>query len=145
MSESLHPHEVYERVGGLDAFEALVEAFYARVEQDALLRPHYPADLEPGKRNLALFLAQYFGGGTPYSSRRGHPRLRMRHAEFDITPEVAQRWEQLMSAAIRELAFPSDVEAVLLDYVARATPTMVNRFPEGGRGLPQRESDDEPS
>jgi hemoglobin len=134
----LHPHDVYERVGGYDAFEQLVEAFYRRVEQDELLRPHYPDDLEPGKRHLALFLAQYFGGGDVYSSRRGHPRLRMRHAEFDITPEVALRWAELMAEAIRELRFPSDVEHVLLSYVAQATPTMVNRLPEAGTSLPQQ-------
>lgn len=140
MSEpTLHPHEVYERVGGLDAFEQLVEAFYRRVEQDELLRPHYPDDLEPGKRHLALFLAQYFGGGDLYSSRRGHPRLRMRHADFDISPEVAARWAELMSEAIREQRFASDVEHVLLRYVAQATPTMVNRLPEAGRTtLPQQ-------
>ena len=136
MSE-LHPHEVYERVGGLAAFETLVEAFYARVSHDELLRPHYPEDLEPGKRHLALFLAQYFGGGDVYSSERGHPRLRMRHATFTITPEVAARWEQLMSEAIRELRLSSDVERVLLRYVSQATPMMVNAFPEQGEQLPQ--------
>lgn len=139
MSQSLHPHEVYERVGGLPAFEALVDAFYDRVEHDELLRPHYPDDLAPGKRHLAMFLAQYFGGGDVYSSERGHPRLRMRHAEFEITPEVALRWAELMSAAIRELRFASDVEQVLLAYVAQATPTMVNRLPERERSLPQQD------
>lgn len=139
MSQSLHPHEVYERVGGLPAFEALVDAFYDRVEHDELLRPHYPDDLEPGKRHLAMFLAQYFGGGDVYSSERGHPRLRMRHAEFEITPEVALRWAELMSTAVRELRFASDVEQVLLAYVAQATPTMVNRLPERERSLPQQD------
>jgi hemoglobin len=138
VTEPLHPHEVYERVGGMPAFETLVEAFYDRVERDELLRPHYPEDLEPGKRHLAMFLAQYFGGGDVYSSERGHPRLRMRHAEFDITQEVALRWAELMTEAIRELRLSTDVEAVLLRYVAQATPTMVNRLPGDGRSLPQR-------
>ncbi len=139
MTASLHPHEVYERVGGMPAFETLVDAFYDRVEGDPLLRPHYPDDLEPGKRHLAMFLAQYFGGGDVYSAERGHPRLRMRHAPFEITPEVALRWAELMAAAIRELRFASDVEEVLLRYVAQATPTMVNRLPEQEGGLPQRD------
>ena len=137
MSDSLHPHEVYERVGGMEAFETLVDAFYDRVERDELLRPHYPDDLEPGKRHLAMFLAQYFGGGDVYSSERGHPRLRMRHAEFAITPEVALRWARLMSEAIRERRFPSDVEDVLLRYVAQATPTMINETPDDVTELSQ--------
>lgn len=137
MSEQLHPHEVYERVGGLEAFEELVEGFYARVERDELLRPQYPDDLEPGKQRLALFLAQYFGGHGLYSDRHGHPRLRMRHARFEITPEAALRWAELMSAAVRERRFASDVEQVLLDYVAKATPTMINRAPEALGELPR--------
>jgi hemoglobin len=125
----LDPREVFQRVGGMDAFTSLVEAFYARVEHDELLRPMYPEDLEPGKQHLAMFLAQYWGGGDVYSSQRGHPRLRMRHAAFPVTPEAAMRWAELMTDAVRELRFPSDVEALLLDYVVRATPTLINRLP----------------
>jgi hemoglobin len=133
VSEPLHPHEVYDRVGGYDAFATLVDAFYDRVERDDLLRPQYPEDLEPGKRHLA----QYFGGGDIFSSERGHPRLRMRHAEFHITPEVALRWARLMAEAIRERRFPSDVEHVLLQYVANATPTMINQMPDDVTELPR--------
>jgi hemoglobin len=134
----LEPHEVFDRVGGMDAFVALVDAFYGRVEHDELLRPMYPEDLGPGKRHLAMFLAQYWGGGDVYSSQRGHPRLRMRHAAFPVTPEAALRWAELMTAAIVELGFPSDVEALLLDYVARATPTLINRLPAEVDELPRR-------
>ena len=132
----LDPTAVYERVGGLEVFEQLVDAFYARVEHDEVLRPEYPDDLAPGKRHLALFLAQYWGGGDLYSSQRGHPRLRMRHAPFDVTPEAAVRWATHMTAAIHELAFPSDVEALLLAYVQRATPTLINRLPDDVVELP---------
>jgi hemoglobin len=132
---------VYDRVGGMDAFVTLVDAFYGRVEQDEVLRPEYPEDLEPGKRHLAMFLAQYWGGGPIYSDERGHPRLRMRHAPFRVTPEAARRWAQHMAASIVELRFPSDVEQQLLSYVARATPTLINEFPDevtgGGSTLPE--------
>jgi hemoglobin len=131
------PDEVFERIGGLEAFESLVASFYARVAVDELLRPMYPEDLEPGKRHLALFLAQYWGGGDLYDRERGHPRLRMRHAPFPVTPAAAVRWAELMAAAIREHAFPSDVEALLLAYVARATPTLINRVPDDAVTLPQ--------
>ncbi len=126
---------VFERVGGLPAFVALVEAFYGRVERDALLRPMYPDDLEPGKEGLALFLAQYWGGGDLYSADRGHPRLRMRHAPFPVTPEAALRWAELMAASIVEQDFPEEVEQALLSYVARATPTLINQLPDEVTGL----------
>jgi len=120
---------VFEAVGGLDAFVTLVGSFYVRVEADEILRPIYPADLEPGKRHLAMFLAQYFGGGPIFSSERGHPRLRMRHAPFAITLEAADRWAGHMSAAIRDQGFPPGAEAAMLDYVTWATPQMINQFP----------------
>ena len=72
---------VYEAVGGLGFFEALVDRFYAGVADDPVLLPLYPEqdDLTGAKERLALFLAQYWGGPTTYSDNRGHPRLRMRH------------------------------------------------------------------
>ena len=135
-SDALAPEQVFDLVGGLPAFEALVEAFYAEVAADPILRPMYPDDLEPGKEHLALFLAQYWGGGDLYDRRRGHPRLRRRHAPFDITPAAAERWATHMSAAIRRQGFDPRAEALLLGYVARATPTLVNRLPHADQVLP---------
>jgi len=120
---------IADLAGGPDAFVRLVDAFYARVEQDPVLRPMYPADLEPGKEHLALFLAQYFGATDLYSSRRGHPRLRMRHAPFSIDPEAAGRWATHMLAAVEDVGFAPEVRAAVEEYVVRATPTLVNRLP----------------
>ncbi|MFP4148533.1 MAG: globin [Nitriliruptoraceae bacterium] len=134
----LEPHQVHDAVGGLEAFERLVDAFYDRVAADELLRPMYPDDLEPGKQHLAWFLAQYWGGGEVYGRARGHPRLRMRHAPFPITPEAAQRWAELMTAAVREQGWPAEAEAHVLAYVARATPTLINQLPPEVEVLPQQ-------
>jgi hemoglobin len=121
-----HADSVFAQVGGEDAFHALVDDFYATVELDPVLRPHYPEDLEPGKRHLAQFLAQYFGGGPIYSQRHGHPRLRMRHARFAITEREALRWAQLMAGAIGRQGWPEPVAREVLEYVARAAPHMIN-------------------
>ena len=136
----LEPHEVHDAVGGLPAFRRLVGAFYAKVERDELLRPMYPDDLEPGKDHLARFLAQYWGGGDVYSAERGHPRLRMRHAPFAITPEAAGRWAELMSAAIQEQTdWPDAARERLLAYVRTATPTLINQLPDDARTLPRQD------
>ena len=134
----LEPHQVHDVVGGQPAFDAVVEAFYDRVERDELLRPMYPDDLTPGKRHLARFLAQYWGGGDVYGQERGHPRLRMRHAPFPITPEAALRWAEHMTAAVRDQAWPEEAEALVLAYVARATPTLINQLPPEVDELPSR-------
>jgi hemoglobin len=123
---------ITERVGGVAAFVRLVDAFYLRVETDEVLRPMYPEDLAPGKRRLALFLAQYFGEVGAYSDERGHPRLRMRHAPFPIDHEAAGRWAAHMLSAIADQGFPSEVRAELEEYVVRATPSLVNRLPDWG-------------
>ena len=120
---------ITDLAGGPDAFVRLVDAFYDRVAQDMVLRPMYPEDLEPGKHHLALFLAQYFGATDLYSSRRGHPRLRMRHAPFPIDPEAAGRWAAHMLAAVADVGFPPEVRGAVEEYVVRATPTLVNRLP----------------
>ena len=76
----------FDRWGGETFFVALVDRFYEGVETDPLLRPMYPEDLSDSRRHLALFLSQYWGGPPVYSEERGHPRLRMRHARFAVTP-----------------------------------------------------------
>jgi len=127
-------HSITDLAGGPEAFVRLVDAFYDRVEQDTALRPMYPDDLAPGKHHLALFLAQYFGATDLYSSQRGHPRLRMRHAPFPIDPDAAARWASHMLDAVADPGFPAEVRAAIEEYVIRATPTLVNRLPGDLRG-----------
>jgi hemoglobin len=117
---------LYERVGGLPFFVALVERFYEGVGADALLRPVYPEDLEPGKRALALFLAQYWGGPTTYSEEKGHPRLRMRHFPFSIGSAERDRWYHHMAQAVRAAALDPADEAELLAYFDMASTAMIN-------------------
>jgi hemoglobin len=117
---------VYEAVGGQPFFDALVERFYEGVEADPRLRPLYPDDLEPGKRSLALFLGQYWGGPTTYSDEKGHPRLRMRHAPFAIGGREQAAWLEHMTAAVLASGAVGDVQERLLDYFATAAAHMVN-------------------
>ena len=94
---------LYETVGGMPFFEALVDRFYDGVENDPVLLGVYPQpeDLGPARRKLALFLAQYWGGPTTYNDERGHPRLMMRHFPFDIGSEERDRWLAHMREAAR--------------------------------------------
>jgi hemoglobin len=121
--------DVYEAVGGLRFFEALVERFYAGVADDPVLLRLYPEpdDLGPARRKLALFLAQYWGGPTTYSEERGHPALRMRHAPFEIGPAERDRWLVHMRAAIQASAPPPDVARALEEYFDMAAESLRNR------------------
>ena len=121
---------VYEIVGGMAFFEALVDRFYEGVAADQVLLPLYPEpeDLAPARRRLTLFLAQYWGGPTTYSEERGHPRLRMRHAPFAIGGEERDRWLVHMREAVESLDPPADVAQALDDYFVMAAESMRNQL-----------------
>lgn len=95
MEESL-----FDQVGGEAFFIRLVDAFYGAIEEDPILRPMYPEDLTDSKQHFALFLIQYWGGPRTYQETRGHPRLRMRHARFEITKSARDAWLKAMNAAL---------------------------------------------
>ena len=91
----------FDAVGGEETFRRLVDAFYAGVAADPVLRALYPEDdLGPAAERLRLFLIQYWGGPTTYSQTRGHPRLRMRHAPFAIGSAARDAWLRHMRAAL---------------------------------------------
>ncbi len=122
----------YEEVGGHPTFAALVHRFYAGVAADPALRPLYPeADLRPAEQRLLGFLEQYWGGPTTYSEERGHPRLRMRHAPYAVTPAQRDRWLTHMLGAVDSLDLDEAHDLVLRDYLVRAAHSMVNSFAEG--------------
>ena len=119
---------VFEVVGGQPFFDALVERFYQRVAADPTLRPLYPADLAPGKRALALFLGQYWGGPTTYSDEKGHPRLRMRHAPFAIGGAERDAWLAAMLAALAEADAPEVAREMMREYFTTASTAMINQL-----------------
>ncbi len=118
---------IYEQIGGEETFWRLVDIFYTRIEHDPLLRPLFPADMEPGKRHQCYFLIQYFGGPTHYQEQRGHPRLRMRHSPFPIGQRERDAWLGHMLAAMDELEIPEPARSLMQDYFERAATAMINR------------------
>jgi hemoglobin len=120
---------IYELVGGDPTFQKLVDIFYARVEQDAVLRPMFPEELEAGKHWQFLFLTQFFGGPARYQEQRGHPRLRMRHFPFPINQDARNHWLEHMLAAIDEVGIPEPARQEMRDYFERGSTFMINAEP----------------
>ena len=121
------PVSLYEAVGGEQTFRKLVDAFYAGVAADPVLRALYPEqDLAPAAERLRMFLIQYWGGPTTYSDNRGHPRLRMRHVPFTVNREAHDAWLRHMRDAVDELGLSEEHEQQLWKYLTYAAASMVN-------------------
>jgi hemoglobin len=118
---------VYKEIGE-DGFARLVRAFYAQVPGDDILGPMYPAaDMAGAEERLRDFLVGRFGGPPRYIDRRGHPRLRMRHAPFAIGQHARDRWVQLMTRALDETKLPAASDAVLRAFFDGTATFMMNR------------------
>ncbi|MCW2600093.1 MAG: globin [Frankiales bacterium] len=118
---------LYDAVGGEAVFRQLVDRFYDGVALDPLLRPLYPEeDLTGARERLTSFLVQYWGGPTTYSVNRGHPRLRMRHAQWVIGERERDAWLGHMRAAVLSLDVSDEARAAIWEHVDRAAQTLVN-------------------
>jgi hemoglobin len=123
----------YQAVGGEETFDRLVRSFYDGVESDPRLRAVYPSrDLGPAREHLRLFLMQYWGGPGTYSERRGHPRLRMRHARFSIGEAERDAWLRHMRAALDEVGLDPEHDDQLWSYLVMAAHSLINQPPQGG-------------
>jgi len=119
--------KVHKLIGD-EGFDRLVAAFYKRVATDDILRPMYPEeDLLGAQHRLRDFLIQRFGGPFKYSERRGHPRLRMRHAPFSINQKGRDRWVELMEAALAETNLPAEAVPPLRKFFHESATFMINR------------------
>jgi len=118
---------LYDVVGGEPVFRALVDRFYEGVALDPVLRPLYPdEDLTEARDRLRMFLEQYWGGPTTYSDQRGHPRLRMRHAEWVIGERERDAWLAHMRTAVEQLDVPEEARLAIWEHLLRAAHSLVN-------------------
>lgn len=120
-------HELYAAIGE-EGFRRLIAAFYRQVPGDSILGPMYPPDdLEGAEQRLRDFLVGRFGGPPRYMEQRGHPRLRMRHMPFAVTPAARDRWLELMHRALDDVALPPDADRLLRDFFGAVATMLMNR------------------
>ena len=85
-------------------FRRIVARFYEGVAD----RPGAPRALpgggpRPGRGAVPAVPGAVLGRPTTYSDTRGHPRLRMRHAPFAVTPTAKDHWLTHFRAALDEV------------------------------------------
>ena len=119
--------DVYIEIGEA-GFASLARAFYAQVAGDDILGLMYPdGDLAGAEERLRDFLVSRFGGPDRYGERRGHPRLRMRHALFHIDRAARERWITLMERALDQAALAAEADALLRAFYRDTANFLINR------------------
>ena len=122
----------FEVFGGKEFFSSLVKDFYQEIITDPILKPMYPEDdIDGAIERLTLFLMQYWGGPTTYSDQRGHPRLRMRHAQFPIDFAARDAWLKNMEIALWKQNISDENRTKLWNYLMMAADSMVNTRSDG--------------
>lgn len=117
----------FEAIGGRATIDVIVEVFYQGVASDEVMKEMYPEeDLGPAAERLAMFLEQYWGGSNTYSQRRGHPRLRMRHAPYIVNADARDRWLKHFRAGLDAARLEPELDAQFWEYVTRAAEFMMN-------------------
>ncbi|MEJ6573303.1 MAG: globin [Akkermansiaceae bacterium] len=113
---------------GEAGFTKMVAAFYKRIKTDDLIKPMYPEeDMEGSEERLRDFLLFRFGNDPRYQAKRGHPRLRMRHAPFAIGEAEVERWLKLMDEAMVETNVPNSIQLDLRTFFTMVANNMKNQ------------------
>jgi len=95
----------YERIGGEDSVQKLVDRFYDLMDEDESvegIRKMHAKSLRISRQKLFLFLSGWLGGPQLYVEKYGHPMLRRRHLPFAIGESERDQWLQCMNIALDE-------------------------------------------
>lgn len=100
-----------EWMGGPAKLQQLIDAFYQRVQTDALLAPVFAAMSPEHARHVAAFIGEVFGGPTTYSEQLGgHPAMIRKHVGRALTEQQRRRWMELLLACADDVGVPTDPE-----------------------------------
>lgn len=116
---------IYDLIGE-EQIRLLTKYFYQEVAKNESLNALYPDNLAPAEERLFLFLLQVFGGPETYSEQRGHPRLRMRHAKWEINSDMRDHWMNAMLVALDQIPVESNIREAMMDYFTKTANHMIN-------------------
>lgn len=116
---------IYDLVGE-NQIRQLTHYFYQEVSKNSKLRSLYPEDLAPAENRLFLFLLQVFGGPQTYSEQRGHPRLKMRHFDWEIDESMRDHWLNSMFTALEKLDLDPNIREQMMGYFIKAANHLIN-------------------
>ena len=119
----------YEQLGGEAGVRRLVQRFYALMDElpeAYAVRQLHPESLSGSQTSLFEFLSGWLGGPSLYIARKGHPRLRMRHAPYAVGPVVRDEWMLCMTQALTEQVTDQVLRARLIDTFSQMASHLIN-------------------
>jgi hemoglobin len=131
---------LYEWGGRRQAFVRLIDCFYDRVEQDALLAPLFPGGVSAAHReHVAAWWSEVFGGPDDYTAHLGgYETMIAHHRDLAITVEQRFQFASLMSLAADDAGLPDDPEfrAALVGYLEWGTRLAMHNSQPGADVAP---------
>lgn len=142
-SESTTPPAAtpYDQLGGAAAVQQLSHRFYALMDElpeAYTVRQMHPDSLQGSQENLFEFLSGWFGGPALFIAKKGHPRLRMRHAPYAIGPVERDEWMLCMTLALTEQVADVAFRDRLIETFAQMAHHLVNAPGDHGCAVGQR-------
>lgn len=130
---SLHPtpqRTPYELIGGEAATRLLANRFYdimATAPEAAELYAIHPLPLDTIRQKFFEFLSGWLGGPALFEEKYGHPRLRMRHMPFPVTPKLRDQWMFCMEQALADVVQDPLLRCGLTEALTQLATHMINR------------------
>ena len=120
---------MYEKIGGLEVIDKLVNDFYEIMSTDPVAEDcfatHSGRDIRDSAEKLKYFLSGWTGGPQLYLEKHGHPRLRMRHFPFKIGPKEADQWLYCMRKALAKSTIDPGMQEQLLVAFEQVTTMLI--------------------
>ena len=126
MEKSITP---YELIGGEPAVKQLVHRFYELMDElpeAYAVRQLHPESLAGSEEMLFEYLSGWLGGPNLYIAKKGHPRLRMRHAPYAIGLKERDEWMLCMTKALTEQVGDEGFRQALLNQFSELASHMIN-------------------
>jgi len=116
---------LYDKIGD-DNIKKLIHDFYLELRNDEILRPMYKEALDAAEERLYLFMVQYLGGPKHYNEKRGLPKLRQRHAEFNVNEKAKDNWLRNMKVALDKSEIQEKHKEFLWEYFQKTAQFLRN-------------------
>ncbi len=109
---------MFKKMGGQRGINSIVDDFYHIMATDPLAQEcfmtHAGRDVRESAEKLKAFLSGWTGGPQLYLKKWGHPRLRMRHFQFQIGPQEGEQWLYCMKKALENSSVKKEAQSELM-------------------------------